>query len=204
MPFSEWFLFLWYKWPYILHHFQWHEWGKPTEYETNGLCERFNPQPEECAKYGFNYYRPHPKEWGKVMFSVCPRGGGVPIPPANVPYPPPPGPDGGTPRYLPPWLRYLPPPGPDEGGRRGTMGEGIPQGTYPPAKVPVGTPGQVPIRKGKGYPKVPTPQPRYLSLSPARSQWWEVYPKVPTPLTKLPTPSPGIGQQMEYLIRCGR
>ena len=50
----------------------------------------------------------------------------------------------------------------------------VPQGTYPP-----------PTRSGwgRGYPKIPTlPRSRYLP----------------------PPPIPGIGQHMEYLIRCGR
>ena len=60
------------------------------------------------------------------------------------------------PRYLPPWPRYLPPqPGQDRGGRKG-----VPQSTYPPGQ------GTYPPWPGederRGYPKVPTPQPRHL------------------------------------------
>ena len=59
-------------------------------------------------------------------------------------------------------------------------GEGVPQGTYPPAKVGTPQPGQDGWRG----------TPRYLTLPPT---------KVGTP-----PPPPGIGQHMEYLIRCGR
>ena len=102
--------------------------------------------------------------WGKVMFSVCPhREEGE-----------------GYPKVPPP---------PHSQVRTG----GVPQGTYPPAKVPTPQPGQ----DGGGYPKVPTPQPNQDGA----------YSKVPTPLAKVPNPPPPpprIGQHMEYLIRCGR
>ena len=113
------------------------------------------------------------------MFSVCSQGGGEGY------LPPHPGQDGGTPRYL-----------------QGITGEGVLQGTYPPAKVPT------PSRSGWGerIPKVPTPPPRYLSpvqfktgeggtkvptLPPIQVRMGEGYPKVPTPWPRyLPSPPP--------------
>ena len=141
----------------------------------------------------------------RICPSVCPHGEGGYLPwpgPRSLPpnqvlmgegvhqgtYPPAqgtyplPGPDrgGGTPRYLP---------------TRSNEGRWVPQGTYPPSQVLTGGRGiprylppscqvamgmeypKVPIPlvrsqwRGGGYPKIPTPHPRYLSLKvPSPSQ----------------------------------
>ena len=85
------------------------------------------------------------------------------------------------------------------------------QGTYPPSRS----------GWGEGYPKVPTPPPVQGAYPPPASPGQEEgggYPKVPVPLSlpsKVPPPPPppvqdtysfppGIGQHMEYFMRCGR
>ena len=118
------------------------------------------------------FYRPHPKDGGRYVFSLSiGRRGGVYLPqgnyhnpPAKVPTPPPiqvkmgEGVGGGTPRYLSSQPRCLSP------LSRSGLGDrylGVPP---PPAKVPtplvkVPTPS---FRSGwgEGVPKVPTSQPR--------------------------------------------
>ena len=114
--------------------------------------------------------------WGKVMFSVCSQGRrGYPEVP--IPHPP---------RYLP--LTKVPtPPHPSQDG-----GGGTPM-YLPPAKVP---PPPCRSGRGRGYPKVlnPPPTPIQVWMGGGLFVWTLRY---------LP-PTPGIGQHMEYLIRCGR
>ena len=81
-----------------------------------------------------------------TVFSLSTGGEGVP-----------------TPRYLPPSQRTYPPPIEVLTSRGGTpsqvlMGGGGTQRYLPPAKVP--TPPQPGPDRGRGYPKVPTPQDR--------------------------------------------
>ena len=79
------------------------------------------------------FYRPHPKVMESNVFSLfTPGGGGY----SKVTTPPP------------------------SQGRYSSFGQvrmGVPQGTYPLAKVSTPTPGQVRKDGGKGYPKVPIP-----------------------------------------------
>ena len=95
---------------------------------------------------------------------------------------------------LPP--RYLPLPHPGQDGGRGTPGYLPPcQGTYP-SPILTWTSGR--------YPGVPPP-PTKVPTPPCRSGWGEGVPQGTYPLPRyLPFPPPGIGQHMEYVIRCGR
>ena len=55
---------------------------------------------------------------------------------------------------------------------------------------------------GRGYPKVPIPQPRYLPPSQVQMGGGGTPRYLPPPGPG--TYPPGMGQHMEYLIRCGR
>ena len=90
-------------------------------------------------------------------------------------YLPLPGPEGGTPRYLPCH--------PDLAGGR-------PQSTYPLSQVRMGrrVPNLARSRQESGYPKVPTPHP-------ARSGWGGGYSKVGTLWAKVGTPGQGLATQ---------
>ena len=121
---------------------------------------------------GASFITDHIRRMGKVIISVCSQGGqGVGTPSRS-------GWGEGYPSVPTPWPRYLPPVQVKTG-----RGQGVPQGTYPMAKVP-------------------TPL--------SRSGWGGGYPKVTSPLAKVPTlgprylPLPRIGQHMEYLKRRGR
>ena len=104
---------------------------------------------------------------------------------------------GVAPRYLPPppskvptppCPRYLPPPTQGAYPRPGQDG-GVPQGTYP---HPWYLPPPIQVRTGVGdTPKVPTPAPHPRYLPPVQVRRGRGYPKVPThPPSKVLTPPP--------------
>ena len=113
-------------------------------------------------------YRPRTEYDGRLCFYRClsvNRGRGTPAKSRR-------GGGGGTPRYLPPGQVQ--------------MGGGVPQGTYPTAKVPT-PPAR--FRWVGGNPRYLPPWPRYLL--PIQVQMWREGTRYLPPPAKVPTPKPG-------------
>ena len=145
-------------------------------------------------------YRPHTKDGEGNVFSLSTggEGAGGTYPKVPTPTPARSGQGGGVPQgaYLLPRCLHLP--------VQVRMGGGRDIPRYLPPPPPRYLPPPIQVRKGRWYPKVPTPA-KIPTPPPSRSGWGRGrgYPKVPTPPSQGTYPPPGIGQHI-CLLRSRR